>query len=82
MINAANLPSGTCLQAIIELLSCPIMTQVSGKIATLDRMIWFGEASLRKGITEFMAHYHQERNHQGLNNRLIISDDASRNVAA
>jgi len=56
------------------------MTQVSGKIATLDRMIWFGEASLRKGITEFIAHYHRERNHRGLNNLLIIPDGASGNA--
>jgi putative transposase len=34
-------------------------------------MIFFGEDSLRKGIREFIAHYHGERNHQGLENRLI-----------
>jgi hypothetical protein len=39
-------------------------------------MIWFGEGSLRKGISEFMAHYHRERNHQGLHNLLIIPDDS------
>ena len=38
----------------------------------LDRIILFGEASLRKAIREFVAHYHMERNHQGLENRLII----------
>jgi len=37
----------------------------------LDRMILFGEKSLRKAIQEFLSHYHAERNHQGLNNRLI-----------
>jgi putative transposase len=37
----------------------------------LERVIWFGEGSLRKGIREFVAHYHGERNHQGLDNRLI-----------
>jgi hypothetical protein len=36
-------------------------------------MIWFGEDSLRRGISEFISHYHFERNHQGLDNRLIIS---------
>ena len=36
-------------------------------------MILFGETSLRKAISEFMAHYHCERNHQGLENRLIIA---------
>ncbi len=37
----------------------------------LGRMILFGESSLRRAITEYLAHYHAERNHQGLNNRLI-----------
>jgi hypothetical protein len=41
------------------------------KEAWLHRMIWFGEGALRKGISEFVAHYHIERNHQGLANRLI-----------
>jgi len=46
------------------------------KESCLDRMIWFGEGSLRKGISEFVAHYHKERNHQGLDNRLITPDDS------
>ena len=37
----------------------------------LNRMIFFGEPSLRKATQEFAAHYHGERNHQGLDNRLI-----------
>ena len=36
-------------------------------------MILFGEGSLRKVIREFVAHYHLERNHQGLGNRLITA---------
>jgi putative transposase len=35
-------------------------------------MIFFGEDSLRNAIGEFVAHYHFERNHQGLGNRLIV----------
>ena len=42
------------------------------KESCLDRMILFGEGSLRKAIHEFLEHYHRERNHQGLENRLII----------
>ena len=34
-------------------------------------MILFGEQSLRTAIYNFVAHYHTERNHQGLSNRLI-----------
>jgi len=37
----------------------------------LNRMIFFGPASLRHAITQYMAHYHEERNHQGLENRLL-----------
>jgi putative transposase len=46
------------------------------KESCLERMIFFGEGSLRKGIYEFVAHYHGERNHQGLGNRLIIPDES------
>ena len=34
-------------------------------------MILFGEQFLRTAVREFGAHYHGERNHQGLDNRLI-----------
>src|SRR6516165_6771120 len=42
------------------------------KESCLERLILFGEASIRKAIHEFLEHYHRERNHQGLENRLII----------
>lgn len=38
----------------------------------LSKMIFVGRASLRRAITEYMAHYHEERNHQGIENRLIL----------
>ncbi len=41
------------------------------KESCLERMILFGEESLRTAILSFVAHYHTERNHQGLANRLI-----------
>jgi len=44
------------------------------KESCLDRMILFGEDALRKSVQEFTAHYHLERNHQGLGNRLIRPD--------
>jgi putative transposase len=40
----------------------------------LERMIFFGEQSLRTAVREFGTHYHGERNHQGLDNRLITPD--------
>ena len=36
-----------------------------------EQIILFGEASLSVAIHNFMSHYHTERNHQGLANRLI-----------
>jgi putative transposase len=45
----------------------------------LGRMILFGESSLRNAAQEFISHYHAERNHQGLGNRLIeLGEEASR----
>ena len=41
------------------------------KKSCLDRMIFFGEESLRTAVQNFVAHYHGERNHQGLENQLI-----------
>ena len=43
----------------------------------LNRMIFIGEASLRRAVREFMAPYHAERNHQGLGNRLMSADQPS-----
>jgi hypothetical protein len=42
------------------------------KESCLDQMIFFGEDMLRNAIREFVAHYHFERNHQGLENRLLV----------
>jgi len=37
----------------------------------LHRMIFFGQNSLRNAVLEFLAHYHRERNHQGMANRIL-----------
>ena len=37
----------------------------------LNRMIFIGQASLRSAVCEYIEHYHAERNHQGIGNRLI-----------
>jgi transposase InsO family protein len=49
------------------------------KEGCLEQMILFGEDSLRKAVREFVAHYHLERNHQGLDNRLIIASETATN---
>jgi putative transposase len=41
------------------------------KESCLDQMIFFGEDMSRNTIREFVTHYHRERNHQGLDNRLL-----------
>ena len=48
----------------------------------LEQMILFGEDALRNSIREFLDHYHQERNHQGLENRLVIPMKADVNCEA
>jgi transposase InsO family protein len=45
--------------------------QRSLKEECLSRIVFFGEQSLRRAVRQFLMHYHGERNHQGLGNRLI-----------
>ncbi len=47
---------------------------LSVKSECLDRMILLGEASLRRALREYGAHFHQERPHQGLGNELIAPE--------
>ena len=37
----------------------------------LSKLILFGESHLRRVLSEFNAHYHEQRPHQGLDNELI-----------
>ena len=50
---------------------------LSIKSECLNRMIFFSEAQLRHAIKEYVAHYHLERNHQGVGNRLLKSGTAA-----
>jgi putative transposase len=45
------------------------------KSECLDRMIFFGRRSLARALKQFVTHYHTERNHQGLGNRIIDPGD-------
>ena len=38
----------------------------------LSQLILFGEASLKRALQEYIVHYHQERNHQGKQNKLLF----------
>jgi putative transposase len=44
----------------------------SVKEECLSRLILFTEASLRRALSEFVTHYHAERNHQGKDNVLLF----------
>ena len=39
----------------------------------LERMILLEEHHLRRAVREYVSHYHDERNHQGLDNQLTES---------
>jgi putative transposase len=39
----------------------------------LSKVILFGERSLRRALSEYVEHYHAERNHQGKDNVLLFS---------
>ena len=41
----------------------------------LDQMILFSEKSLHHAIHQYVEHYHRERNHQGLESRIIRCPD-------
>ena len=58
-------PRSPNLNAYAERFVCSI------KEECLNRVIFIGQASLRRAVSEYMSHYHVERNHQGLENSLI-----------
>ena len=45
------------------------------KSECLNRMIFFGESSFRRAISEFVEHYHVERPPQGLGNEVIDASE-------
>ncbi len=44
----------------------------SVKEEALSKLILFGEASLRRVLSEYLVHFHAERNHQGKGNVLLF----------
>jgi transposase InsO family protein len=44
------------------------------KEEALEQMVMLGERSLHHVISQYLAHYHAERNHQGLANQLIAPE--------
>ena len=45
------------------------------KEEALNQMVILGERALYYAIQQYLTHYHMERNHQGLENRLIARED-------
>ena len=50
----------------------------SVKEECLSRLILFGEASLRRALNEYIAHFHAERPHQGKGNVLLFPEPTDR----
>jgi len=48
----------------------------------LNKLILFGERSLRNAVKNYLDHYHEERPHQGLHNNLIIPLEKPPDVTA
>jgi len=44
----------------------------SVKEECLAKLILFGESSLRRALQQYLLHYHEERNHQGKENRILF----------
>jgi hypothetical protein len=44
------------------------------KTECVEQFVLFGESSLRHVIREYLAHYHAERNHRGINNAIPFPD--------
>ena len=47
----------------------------SVKEECLSKVILLGERSLRRALSEYVEHYHAERNHQGKGNILLFPRD-------
>jgi len=41
-------------------------------LLTADKVVLFGDRSLRRALREYVEHYHAERNHQGKGNILLF----------
>ena len=49
----------------------------SVKEECLSKVIFFGERSLRRALSEYVEHFHGERNHQGKGNVLLFPRDTN-----
>jgi hypothetical protein len=61
----------------VEPLVLPAQPEPECLCGTLSKVILFGEHSLRRALSEYVEHYHAERNHQGKSNILLFPRDAN-----
>ncbi|QDU80114.1 hypothetical protein Pla110_18360 [Polystyrenella longa] len=54
---------------------------VVGKSTRKPHRIGLGQHSLGRALNEYVAHYHSERNHQGLDDQLIDPDEVVGSLA-
>jgi len=56
----------------------------SVKEECLEKLILLGESSLRRALQQYLLHYHEERNHQGKQNRILFpfQSEARRDLGA
>ena len=54
--------------------ACTKRSVCSVKESCADRMIFFGEESLRTAVQNFITHHYSERNHQALANKLSSAE--------
>jgi putative transposase len=69
-------PRSPNLNAYAERFVRSVKTECTG------RMVFFSRSSLERALTHYVAHYHEERNHQGLQNRLLKCSDGPINLGA
>ena len=67
-------PRSPNLNAYAERFVRSVKTECTG------RMVFFSRSSLERALTHYVAHYHEERNHQGLLNRLLKRSDGPINL--
>ena len=72
-----TIPEGAGVEIVQTSYQVPNMNEYaerfvrSIKSESLDQMIILGQESLVRAITEYAAHYHDERSHQGIGNVFI-----------
>jgi hypothetical protein len=74
--------AGAAAWMVSRLTAPPACEPSAGAIKTecLNPLFPLGEAHLRRTVLKYTKHYHEERNHQGLDNELIMPAKATKAV--